>query len=136
MINRPSCYNCSFCSEKRFSDFSIADFWEIEKVDPSIGDDDTGISLFNVNIDKEKKILEEIKEDLFLKKTESKLAFSYNHHCNVSVHENRDKFFDGISSGKINETNIIKYMNKYLKRPLYRRVLGKIKRIIKKLIKK
>lgn len=134
MINRPSCYDCRFCTTKRYSDFTIADFWGIDKVDNSITDDDTGISLFNVNTEKGKNILNEINKDLELKKVDTQLAFSYNHHKNVPVHKNREKFFEGISSGTINENNIIKYMNQYTADAFYKRVLRKLKRIIKKVL--
>lgn len=136
MINRPSCYECKFSTTKKYSDFSIADLWGVEKIAPEIEDDDTGISLLNVNTTKGKEILQEIKDELFLQEIETKLAFSHNHHGNVPVHKNRDKFFEGISNGTINETNIIKYMKKYTKRPLYRRVLGKIKRTLIKMLNK
>ena len=136
MINRPSCYSCKFCTTKKYSDFSIADFWGIEKTNPEIKDDDTGITLLNENTENGRKLFNEIKKDLFIKKVNTEKAFMHNHHCNVPVHKNRDKFFEGISNSTINETNIIKYMKKYTKRPLYRRVLGRIKRIIKKILGK
>ena len=136
MINRPSCYSCRFCTPVRYSDFSIADFWGIEKVDPTIKNDDSGISLFNVNTEKGMNILNDIKDELFLKEVNTELAFSYNHHCNVPIHKNRDKFFKELENGKINEKNIIKYMNKYSENSLYKKVLGKGKRIIKKIINK
>ena len=136
MINRPSCYNCHFCTSNRLSDFTIGDMWGIDKIDPTIKDYDTGISLFCVNSKKGNEILDKIKNELYLKEVDTELAFSYNHHENVPVHKKREEFFKGISDGTINETNIIKYMNKYTKKPLHRRVLGKIKRIIKKIIKR
>ncbi len=128
MINRPSCYDCRFCSEMRYSDFSIADFWGIEKIDDTIKDNDTGISLLNVNTQNGKYILEYIKKYLILKKVNTKEAFSLNHHTNVPVHRNRNKFFKGVCSGKINESNIIFYLNKYVKKPLYRRILSRVKK--------
>ena len=135
MINRPSCYNCHFCSSNRQSDFTIGDMWGINNIDPTIKDDDTGISLFCVNTKKGRIILGEIKEELYLKEVDTEIAFSNNHHKNVPVHRNREKFFEGISNGNINETNIIKYMNQYTKRPLHKRILGKCKSILKKILK-
>ena len=90
--------------------------------------------MFNVNTEKGKNILNEINKDLELKKVDTQLAFSYNHHKNVPVHKNREKFFEGISSGTINENNIIKYMNQYTADAFYKRVLRKLKRIIKKVL--
>lgn len=134
MINRPSCYSCQFASKRRISDFTIGDFWGIEKVLPDI-DISKGVSLLNVNSDKGFKIFDEIKEKMTYREVDYNLACSFNHYHNVQVHNDRDKFFRGICSGEINENNIITYMNKYTKKPLYRRVLGKVKKIIKKIIK-
>ena len=136
LINRPSCSDCRFCGPKRYSDFSIGDLWGIDKIDKSIKDDDTGISLLNVNTSKGFEILDEIKDDLYLKEADTEQVFAYNHHCNVQPHKNREVFFKGISDGTINENNIIKYMNKYVKVPLYKKVINKSKRVVKKIIKK
>ena len=135
MINRPSCYDCRFCTTNRHSDFTIGDIWGIDKIDSSIKDDDTGLSLFVVNTEKANEFLSKIKENLFLKETDLETAFSYNHHCNVSQHKKRNEFFEKIANKQINEDNIINYMNKYTRRPLYKRILGKVKKIVKKIIK-
>ena len=99
-------------------------------------DDGTGISLFNVNTEKGNEILNEIKDKLFLKTINTKIAFSYNHHCNVPMHKNRDKFFDGISNGIIDESNVIEYMNKYTKSSFIKKVAVKVIRLAKKMMKK
>ena len=135
LINRPSCYDCRFCTTERHSDFTIGDAWGIDKIDSSIKDDDSGLSLFVVNTKKGFKIFNEIKSELFFKETDIEKAFSFNHHCNVNQHKKRDEFFEKIVSKQIDEENIIKYMNKYTHRPLYKRILGKAKRIVKKIIK-
>ena len=136
LINRPSCYNCKFCGIDRYSDFSIADLWGLDKIDASIKNDDTGISLFNVNTEKGNEILNKINNELFLKKIDTKIAFSYNHHCNVPVHKNRDKFFDRIANGKIDESNVIDNMNKYTKSSFIKKLAGRVIRTAKKIIKK
>lgn len=87
MINRPSCYDCRFCTTNRHSDFTIGDIWGIAKIDSSVKDDDTGLSLFVVNTEKGDEFLDKIKEKLFLKETDLETAFSYNHHCNVNQHK-------------------------------------------------
>lgn len=129
LINRPSCYDCRFCTEKRCSDFSIADFWGIEKIDTSY-DDGKGTSLLNVNTKKGHDIFNKIFSEFTLKEVDTKLAFSYNHHKNVPMHRNRNKMFK-----KINDDNLIYYMNKYTKTPIVVKVIRKSKRIIKKVIK-
>ena len=135
MINRPSCYFCKFATKRRISDFTIGDFWGIEKVDSNVNIEN-GVSLLTVNSNKGKAIFENLKDKMICKEVDYNLAASFNHYSNVKVHKNRDKFFEELFNGKINENNIIEYLKKYTKRPLYRRILGKIKRIIKKVIKK
>ena len=134
LINRPSCSACRFCGPKRYSDFSIGDLWGIDKIDSTIEDNDTGISLLNVNTEKGFKILDKIKAELYLKEVDTNLAFSYNHHQNVPIHKNRDKFFKEISNGTINETNIISKMNQYTKSSLTKRVVRKSKAILNQLL--
>ena len=130
LINRPSCYHCQFVNENRKADFTIGDLWGIEKILPDFNDN-KGISLLTVNSEKAAKIFNEMKEMLDYKEVNLKEAFRYNHHSNLLKNKNRDKFFFYISNGKINENNIIKYLEKYTRRPLYSKVLGKIKRILK-----
>ncbi len=135
LINRPSCNNCQFVSTNRKADFTIGDFWGIEKVFPDFNDNQ-GISLLTVNTKHGTECFEKIKDKMEYKESDLDLAFSYNHHENLAQSKNRHKFFNGISSGKINQNNIIKYMKKYVKIPLYKRVLRKGKRIIKKITRK
>ena len=100
--------------------------------DPTVKDDDTGISLLDVNTPKGEKLFEEIKSQFFLKPVDAKIAYSHNRHCNVKEHKNRAEFFRGISSGDINEENVIYYMKKYMKMPFYRKVINKAVRILRR----
>ena len=134
LISRPSCNNCQFVSSNRKADFTIGDFWGIDKVFPDFNDG-KGISLLTVNTEKATKIFNEIKENMKFNETDLELAFSNNHNCNLPQNKNRAEFFSKIADGSINENNIIKYMNKYSTKPLYRRILGKGKKIVKRLIK-
>lgn len=135
LINRPSCYNCQFVDENRKADFTIGDFWGIEKVLPDFNDD-KGISLLTVNTKKAEKIFDEIKQHMDYKQTDLNLAFKYNHHSNVPINKSRQNFFEDIINGKINENNIIKKLKSYTGKPIYKKVLTKTKKIIKKIIKK
>lgn len=126
LINRPSCYDCRFCTETRCSDFSIADFWGIEKIDPTY-DDGKGTSLLNVNTEKGIEVFNKIFNEFNLKQIDTNLAFSFNHHKNVPMHKNREKMFN-----KIDDKNIIYYMNKYSKITFSQKVIRKIKHLYKK----
>lgn len=132
LLNRPSCHNCHFCSPNRLSDFTIGDAWGINKLDSSIKDNDTGISLFCINTIKGNELKEYLENNLLLKKTDTIKAFEYNHYKNVPMHKNRNRFFKGISDGSINENNILDYIYKYTKPSFYKKVINKIKNILKK----
>lgn len=130
LISRPSCSNCHFSNINRKSDFTIGDFWGIDNYVPKFNDK-KGVSLVCINSLKANKIFEEVKNLIDYKEFTLDEAFKYNHHSNISENKYRKKFFKGILNKNINETNIIKYMNKYTRRPVYKKVLGKLKKIIK-----
>lgn len=127
LINRPSCYDCKFATTKRISDFTIGDFWGIEKMMPEVEDDDTGISLLTVNSEKGKKVFEKIKTNMKCKKVDKEKAFSYNHNSNVQMNKNRQKFFDNLDN-----IPIIENMKKCIKVSIMERVFRKIKKIVKR----
>ena len=135
LISRPSCNNCKFVNENRKADFTIGDYWGIEKIKPEFNDN-KGISLLTVNTNKAERIFKQINNKMDFIETNLDEAFKYNHHSNLKPSKNRDKFFKGISDGSINENNIIYYMNKYTKKPIHKRAIKKCKSIIKKIIKK
>lgn len=60
MSLRPSCYQCPFCCIERNSDFTIGDFWGIEKIRPDM-EDGMGTSLVIAHSEKAEKIWEEIR---------------------------------------------------------------------------
>ncbi len=63
-ILRPSCHQCPFCTTDRSSDFTLGDFWGIEKVRPDM-DDKMGNSLVIVHTKKAKEIWEQVKDRCF-----------------------------------------------------------------------
>jgi coenzyme F420-reducing hydrogenase beta subunit len=56
---RECCYNCQYTSTERQGDFTIADWWGIDKVRPEIPSD-KGVSLIFVNTDKATSIFKQI----------------------------------------------------------------------------
>ena len=135
LINRPSCNVCVFASKNRISDFTIGDFWGIEKVKLNL-DYTKGVSLLIVNSEKGKKILNIFKDTTsILEKIDIDIAAEYNHFSNVPAHKNRNKFFKGVENGFINSDNSIDVMNKYTKLSIVRKVLRKSKSMIKKVLK-
>ena len=134
LINRPSCYDCHFCSKQRYSDFSIGDMWGIEFIDEKYKNNDEGISLLNINTKKGSLIFDEIKENITYQEIETDLAFSYNHNHNVKPHKKRKLFFDEVNKGKINSKNIIVNLKKYINKRFCVRVCRKIKDVINRFI--
>ena len=60
---RESCYNCKYTTPNRKTDFTVADYWGIEKNVPEF-DDNKGVSLVLVRGEKAKKIFAEIQDSL------------------------------------------------------------------------
>ncbi len=135
LFNRPSCHNCNFCSSNRLSDFTIGDAWGINEIDPSIIDDDTGISLFCMNTEKGMKLKNIIEKKLNLRKTNVEIAFKHNHYQNVKEHKKRKEFFEKIDIGEIDEKNIIDNIKMYTKVSFIQKCLNKIKAIYLKIKK-
>lgn len=130
LINRPSCYQCPFASKRRISDFTIGDFWGIERVLPEINTS-RGVSLLTINSEKGNQIFSILKDKMIYKEVDYELAIANNHYQNVKPNKNREIFFRGILDETINNQNVIVNMNKYRKRPLYKRILGTIQSILK-----
>ncbi len=130
LINRPSCHSCVFASSNRVTDFSIGDFWGIEKVMPEVEDKDTGISLFMVNSKKASEVFDNVKEYIKYKEVDKDLAFLYNHNKNVPMHRNREKFFNNLD-----KISVIDNINQNIKFSFIRKVFRKCKSLLNKIKK-
>lgn len=130
LINRPSCHSCVFASSNRVTDFSIGDFWGIEKVMPEVEDKDTGISLFMVNSKKASEVFDNVKEYIKYKEVDKDLAFLYNHNKNVPMHRNREKFFNNLD-----KISVIDNINQNIKVSFIRKVFRKCKSLLNKIKK-
>ena len=62
-FTRPSCYQCQFKGFPQKADITLADFWGIERIDPSM-DQDKGTSLVLINSDKGLALFESIKDKI------------------------------------------------------------------------
>ena len=62
---RESCYHCSFKGNKRASDLTLGDFWQVENVIKNI-DDDKGVSCAIINTIKGEKIFSKIVDKMNL----------------------------------------------------------------------
>lgn len=95
IILRDSCYECQNKGLHRNSDITVADYWGIDKTDPSV-DDDKGLSMVLVQTDKGAKILNAIRDKITLRDTDVTQAIPYNP-ClvkSVAPHNFRQYFFN------------------------------------------
>lgn len=81
---RESCYNCLFKGKSRVADFTIGDFWGIEKFHKGFPMGH-GTSMVMVNTEKGKRWFEEIKEDLNIERSSYEAASSLNHSLELTA---------------------------------------------------
>lgn len=90
---RPSCYNCS-AKNIKMSDFSVADFWGVEEIEPELNDG-LGCSLFFIRSEKGKEIFNELNDEINFKQISYKEAVKYNvaEYKSVSKPKERISFY-------------------------------------------
>lgn len=97
-FSRPSCYECKFKGFPQKSDITLADFWGIEQIDPSM-DQDKGTSLVMVNSDKGLDLFNSSKEQLIWKQFSIDEARRGNPAMDSSLHaisDDRESFFEAL----------------------------------------
>jgi coenzyme F420-reducing hydrogenase beta subunit len=132
---RPSCYHCSFKTLARQSDITLADFWGIENILPSL-DDDQGTSLILVNSDKGKEIFLAAADKMEYKKIDIDQAIVYNSAAikSVACNSKRDKFFRDLPHTADISQLIAKYTKVSFSRKVYRKVRLLLSRIKRKIL--
>jgi len=66
LFTMPACITCEFKGFPQKSDITLADFWGIEKIDPSM-DQDLGTSLIMINSEKGRKYFDSVEQNLVIK---------------------------------------------------------------------
>lgn len=101
---RTSCHNCSFKQTHRESDLTLADFWGIEKVLPTMNDA-KGVSLVLVHSIKGKELLETIKENTIIQKVAFEDSIRDNRSYVISCQPSpfRKQFFNSIHKKRIDK---------------------------------
>ncbi len=139
---RPSCYNCKFKTQKRVSDITIWDCFNINEIDKSF-DDDKGTTRLLVQSEKGLDILNKL-SDIRLKEIDLKVAVGRVHEMTHSVKskQGRDEFFKTIN---LDENAIDKYfpvtiktrLNSFVRKTLsVTGLYSSIKSIAKKVLRK
>jgi len=137
--SRECCYDCPFKQKVRLADFTLADFWGIEKLSPEL-DDDKGISSVYVNSPKAARVIEAIRDRVTLREMELNTAVSGNMAMVESekVHPDRERFlrelprksFDLLSGEFNDEIGVRTKVTWTIRRLLGIRVYEKIRNLI------
>lgn len=124
---RPSCYSCAFKTKHRSSDFTLADFWGVEKICPGM-DDDRGTSLVILHSEKAHTLFESIKSNVIYRNVDVDEAVKYNSAMLTSVPQNADraKFFESIRNRGFWG------VSKFIRIPLSQKLRKTIKTLLKK----
>lgn len=134
---RECCYDCSFKSLPRKSDFTLADFWGIENIDKNL-DNDHGTSMILVNSNKAEQFLKKINKTLIYQEVISDQVFAENICMTKSVERTKER---DMVMKNLDKFSYKELSNRYFKEPpllkrgyrSFRVLLSKIKRkVIKK----
>lgn len=123
---RESCFNCKHRIPERYSDFTIADFWDLEQI---VGEKDTeGVSLVTANTPKAVTLLQNENLGAVIKEVNYKdVAYRYAHRPLLDSGVNRDEFWATYISKGYGAV-----VDKYYDNSLYRRVKFFIKKLVYK----
>ena len=132
LFTRPSCYACPFRKFPHHSDLTLADFWGIENLDPSM-DQDKGTSLLFINTDRGKRMFDKVKESVIWKQftmDDVKRVYPNMFEHTPMEHGSRGAFFSELGKRPFEYV-----ANKYFSMPTWkRRLMSYVKRIAKKII--
>ena len=101
---RPSCYSCSFKTESRQADISLADFWGVQYTAPKM-DDDKGTSLVIIHSEKGVNLIKSISPFIISQEIDMDVVLRYNPALIQSASKNthREAVFARISSYDIED---------------------------------
>lgn len=120
---RPSCHNCKFKHFQSQSDITIADYWAINRINPSFGDS-MGVSMIFVHNDKANKLLSHAR----LETIETSFADTLSNEGlkeNVQQHKKRAYFFE-----HLDKTHSVKgLINKCVGPSFLQKVTAKLKHL-------
>lgn len=102
---RPSCSFCSFKGVNHQSDITLGDYWGIEH-NPSMKNDDRGISLIITHNEKGEQIINSCRKHLLIEQECEKSVLNYNisYYKSARMNPNRQKFFDRVEKDGFKQT--------------------------------
>ncbi|HCB96147.1 MAG TPA: F420H(2):quinone oxidoreductase [Ruminococcus sp.] len=134
-IERPSCYNCKYSSLDRPADFTLADFWGIDRVVKNFNDN-KGVSLLLVNSEKGLQLLDEVSDNIVCVECdiESSIRSNPNLSHPTAKPDSREGFWDFYYKNGFEKT-YKKYYNKIRIKKIKRRINLKWNSLKNKVIK-
>jgi coenzyme F420-reducing hydrogenase beta subunit len=121
LILRPSCYSCPAKCGKSRSDIALADFWGVDKVEPSMFDD-RGTSLVLINTEKGRQALNRKYLKITPVKFEDAVKFNPQAITPAVCHPNRNIFFESFNE----QSNLLLLIERCLRPPLMQRLKSRI----------
>lgn len=131
-IIRQSCFNCKYTNLDRPSDFTLGDFWGIQKIAPEFSDD-KGVSLLLVNSEKGEKLFSKVNNDIDFISCDIDKSSQPNPNLSAPTlcPNNREDFWNIYYKNGF-EYAMKKYYEKEKRRKNRNRVSDKIKKIFRK----
>jgi len=117
VILRPSCYACKAKAGSSGSDLTIADFWGINQINPTM-DDDKGTSLVLAYTEKGAKQLESLGLDTWEAQYEDVLRYNPSIEVSKPEHPKRNEFFAKLDTTE----SVVNLIDETLRLPLIVRV--------------
>ncbi len=112
LFMRKVCEECRYAGLPRPGDLTIADFWYVEKLDPS-WNDYKGTSLALVNNSKGRALFASASENAGRAERMSLEGLKYNRPEKLSAHPGRDRFFDLLKRYSFNQAVDYAFNDKY-----------------------
>ena len=121
LILRPSCYSCPAKCGKSRSDIALADFWGVDKVEPSMFDD-RGTSLVLINTEKGRQALNRKYLKITPVKFEDAVKFNPQAITPAVCHPNRNIFFESFNE----QSNLLLLIERCLRPPFMQRIKSRL----------
>lgn len=132
---RECCYRCNFAALPRVGDFTIGDYWGVEKHHHGL-QANRGVSLLLLNTAKAKDLLGDIEARMEITPTKEEWATEYNHNLVRPTErpEERDRFYINVFNDAARWENEFYHSPDVIKLRIKSKIPVTIKRLIKKLI--
>lgn len=126
MALRPSCYQCKYKNLKLPGDLTLADFWGVDYACPEVFDP-MGVSLVLVNTEKGQQLVDLIRDRTICVAVTLDKAIEGNQPAVIGAKtpKNRSDFFE-----HIDDYNVKKLVNTYIRGGFISRVVKKVKKIL------